>query len=206
MFHWDYLDQRRKVFDPDRAGSVGWYVVKVTDAGRAAAVAHAIDATFANSVVETRTETEQAYRMGFSAMSGTLILALKTMAVLLNGITLLVLATALVMAARERTKEYALLKALGFQPWRLAGLIIGESLAVASLGAGLGIVLTFPVCWAFGVLLTSKLGSFFGVFDLRPGTLILASCVALVTGLAAAVVPVLRVMRLRITEGLRHVG
>lgn len=206
LFHWDYLNERRKVFDPDRAGGVGWYVVRVADPGQASAVALAIDLSFANSAAETRSETEQAYRMGFVAMSGTLIQGLKLMAIVLNGITLLVLATALVMAVRERTREYALLKTLGFRPRQVAGLIVGEALLIAGLGAGLGVALTIPFSRVFAGLLARQLGNFFRVFDLRASTLLMAVAVALAAGLAAAVVPALRVVRLRITEGFRHVG
>lgn len=206
LLHWDYLNERRRVSDPDRAGSVGWFVVRVADAAQAPAVAQAIDTGFANSMAETRTETEQAYRMGFVAMSGALILALRTMAVLLNGITLVVLATSLVMAVRERTREYAMLKTLGFRPSHLAGMILGESLAIAGLGAGLGVALTLLLYRPFGTLLANQRGMLFRLFHLHPNTLLLAGGVALVAGLAAAAVPAFRVVRLRIMEGLRHVG
>lgn len=206
LLHWDHLNERRQVFDPDRAGGVGWFAVRVTEASQASVVAQAIDAGFANSPAETRTETEQAYRMGFVAMSGALILALKTMAIILNGITLLVLATALVMAVRERTGEYALLKTLGFLPGQVAGLIIGEALLIAGLGAGLGGALALLAGHAFGGFLTSRFSGTFRVFTLHPETLLLAGTVALLAGLTAAAVPAFRVIRLRITDGFRHVG
>lgn len=206
LFHWDYLNERRKGFDPDRAGGVGWYIVGVADAGRASAVALAIDEQSANSMAETRTETEQAYRMGFVAMSGTLILALRVMAMLLTGLTLLVLATAMVIAVRERTREYVVLKTLGFRPVHLARLIIGEGLLIAAIGGSLGAVLAIPLCRSFGNLLTKQLGNFFRVFHVAPETLFLALASVLLAGLVASVIPAISAARVRITEGLRHVG
>lgn len=206
LFHWNYLNERRKGFDPDRAGGVGWYIVRVANAGRASAVALAIDEQSANSVAETRTETEQAYRMGFVAMSGTLILALKMMALLLAGLTLLVLATALVIAVRERTREYVVLKTLGFRPVHLIGLIIGEGLLLATIGGSVGAALAVPLCQAFGHLLTKQLGNFFRVFNVAPDTLLLALASILLSGAVAALIPAIGAARVRITEGLRHVG
>ncbi|TAJ09561.1 MAG: ABC transporter permease [Nitrospirae bacterium] len=206
LFHWDYLNERRRATDPDRANTAGWFVVQVTEASRAATLANAVDAGFANSAAETRTETEQAFQMGFVAMAGTLILTLDLMAVLLNGITLLVLANALAMSVRERTREYAVMKTLGFRPIHLAGLIAGESLLIAALGAAVGATLTIPACKAYGALLTNRLGNFFPVFALQLRTLWLIIGATLLVGLMASVAPILRVTRIRITEGLRHIG
>jgi putative ABC transport system permease protein len=206
LFHWNYLNERRKTFDPDRADSVGWYVIRVENPARAPQVVQAIDTGFANSVAETKTETEQAFQMGFVAMAGALISALQLMAALLNGITLLVLLNALVMSIRERTKEYAVMKTLGFRPAHLAILIGGESLVIAALGAGLGVVLTVPACHAYGAFLSSRLGNFFPVFALKPETLLLTASVTLLAGAAAAVVPMLQAARLKTGQGLRHIG
>ena len=206
LLRWDFLDARRRVVDPDRAGTVGWYIVRLADGRSAAAVVESVDAAFANSSAETRTETEQAFQAGFVAMSGALISALQLMAVVLNGITLLVLATAMSMAVRERTGEYAVMKALGFGRVHLSAMIAGEALLIAVLGAGLGMALTIPSCQAYGALLTDRLGNFFPVVALHPATLGLAAGVTLLAGLAAAVIPALRAVRIRITEGLRHTG
>ncbi len=206
LFHWTYLNERRRTFDPDRADSVGWYVIRVESPAQAPQVVQAIDTGFANSVAETKTETEQAFQMGFVAMAGALIFALQLMAALLNGITLLVLANALIMSLRERTREYAVMKTLGFRPAHLALLIGGESLVIATLGAGLGAALTIPACNAYGAFLSSRLGNFFPVFALKTQTLLLTASVTLLVGAAAAVVPMLQAVRIKTGEGLRHIG
>lgn len=206
LFHWEHLNERRKTMDPDRADRVGWYVIRIANPEQAATIAEVLDAGFAHSLAETRTETEQAYRMGFVVMSGALILALKTLALTLNSITLLVLANTLVMTVHERTREYALLKTLGFQPGQLAGLILGEALTIVGLGVSAGVGLTLLVGPAFGAFLTGRFGGFFRVFELHAETLVLSGAAALLAGLVAAAVPAIWVMRIRITDGLRHVG
>ena len=117
-------------------------------------------------------------------------------------IILAVMANTMAMTARERIAEHATLKALGFGPGFLGGLIYGESLAIAFAGAGLGVMLTFPVADWFG----AKMGTLFPVFEVSPETVWLQFACALVVGLAAAVVPAYRAAQVRIVEGLRAVG
>jgi putative ABC transport system permease protein len=52
---------------------------------------------------------------------------------------LLVMANTMAMTVRERTREVGLLKALGFQRGTIAGLFVGESLLVTTIGALIGI-------------------------------------------------------------------
>src|SRR4029077_11724796 len=63
-----------KYFDENAPGPVkstaGWYVVKLDSPDDAARVAKAIDATFANSSFETKTETESAFQAGFAKQFG----------------------------------------------------------------------------------------------------------------------------------------
>src|SRR4030066_151040 len=87
------------------------------------------------------------------------------------GIILLVLGNTMIMAARERTREYAVFKALGFSGKHLTALIMGESLFIAALGGGFGLALTFPIVAGFEKVIPK---GFFPVFQIEPVTVILA--------------------------------
>jgi len=206
LLRWDYMNERRQQMDPDRAGTVGWYVIRIADPSLAGRVTGSVDAEFANSTAETRTETEQAFQMGFVAMSGAIISALKLLAIVLNGVTLLVLANTLVMAVRERTKELAVLRALGFRPSHLTAMVAGEALLIAGLGAALGIALTIPASRIYGALVAAKLGNFFQHLTLYSSTLLLSVSVTLCIAVCAAAFPITAILRDKIAEGLRHTG
>jgi putative ABC transport system permease protein len=206
LLRWDYMNERRQQIDPDRAGTVGWYIIRIADPSLAGSVTRSVDAEFANSTAETRTETEQAFQAGFVAMSGAIISALKILAIVLNGVTLLGLANTLVMALRERTKELAVLRTLGFRPSHLTALVAGEALLIAGLGAILGIGITIPATYIFGALVAAKLGNFFQHLTLHTSTLVLSASVTLCIAVCAAAVPMMTVLRGKITEGLRHTG
>lgn len=202
FFHWQYLDESLRQTMPVRAGVVGWYVVRISDPSAAPTVGAGIDALFANSPAETRSETERAFAAGFLSMASAIITAMQFISWIVIGIILLVLANTMIMTARERVTEYAVLKTLGFTPFHLAGLIAGESLLIGVLGGMLGLALTVPV--AGGI--AESLSSFFPVFTIERETLMLAMGFALAVGVIAAVVPVRRAMRTSIVEGLRNIG
>ena len=203
LFHWEYLNQRMEQESPGRANEVGWYIIKVDNPNNSADISARIDAQFANSSAETKTETERAFAQGFLASTGAILTAMDVMSFLIVGIIMLVLANTMIMAARERTREYAVFKALGFSGGHLLGLIMGESLLISALGGGLGLFLLFPIITGFEQAIPKGI---FPVFQLEPVTVILALTAVLFIGVAAALLPVQRALSTRIIDGFRFVG
>jgi len=202
FFHWEYLNETVRSRAPQRANQVGVFVVQVSDVSRAAEISATIDAQFRNSPAETLTETEKAFQIGFIKQTEAIVIAIRIVSFVVIFIILAVMANTMAMTARERIAEHATLKALGFGPGFLGGLIYGESLAIAFAGAGFGVLLTFPVADWFG----AKMGTLFPVFEVSTETVWLQLVCALVVGVAAAVVPAWRAAQVRIVEGLRAVG
>jgi putative ABC transport system permease protein len=200
-FRWDAIEQRLQQEWPERAGYVGWWVIKIDDPAQAVSISQAVDRLFENSSDETLTETEAAFQQSFVAMSGTIILSLQIISVLVIGVILLVAANTMAMTARERVSEYAVLKTLGFGGGRIFGLIAGESVAIAALGGVLGLLLLFPVLRGLGAVLRA----YFPAFPIAPQTFVLGAAIAVFVGLAAAIFPYWRAMSLPIALGLRRV-
>ncbi|MEB2355452.1 MAG: ABC transporter permease [Ignavibacteriales bacterium] len=203
LFHWDYINERMKAEAPLRAGSVGWYIVQIENPNDAAEVSEKIDALFKNSSAETKTETEKAFTQGFVAASSAIITAMNFMSFVIIGIIMLVLANTMIMAARERTREYAVLKTLGFSAFHIIGLILGESLVIALIGGGIGIALTYPIVAGFEQAMPK---GFFPFFYIEPITTILALSAAIIIGILASIFPIQRALRTNIVDGFRFVG
>jgi putative ABC transport system permease protein len=201
MFHWDYLNETLRKSNPRRADYVGVYVVGIDNIDNAAAVSSAVDGVFRNSLAETLTETEQAFQLGFVALSDQIIAAIRLVSYVVILIILAVMANTMAMSARERTAEYATLKALGFGPPFLVTLIFGESLAICLAGGAIGIALTPPVAAAF-----KQMVSIFPVFAVSSETMLFQAGCALAVALGAAIVPAVRAARIRIVEGLRSIA
>lgn len=203
LFHWDYVNERMKIESPVRAGDVGWYIVQISDPAKSAVISDQIDALFKNSAAETKTETEKAFTQGFVAASSAIITAMNFMAFVIIGIIMLVLANTMIMAARERTREYAVFKTLGFSTFHITGLILGESLLISLLGGVIGIALTYPIVAGFEQAIPK---GFFPFFFIEPKTTILAFSAAMLVGFIAAIFPIQRTLKTKIVEGFRFVG
>jgi putative ABC transport system permease protein len=201
-FHWVYLNEEVKRRNIARdANSVGVFITSLSDPERAAEVSMAIDGLFANSAKETHTETEQAFQLGFVAMTEAIVVAIRAVSFVVILIIMAVLANTMSMTARERTSEYATLKALGFPPWQVSGMVLGESMLLALLGGVSGLLLTYPVAAAFHEATGTLFRSFFVTLETNAWQL----AAALLTGLVAAIFPMLKVYRIRIVEGLRAI-
>lgn len=203
MFHYKYLDERVRQEMPERAGEIGWYVVRIADPGDSARISQEIDNMFANSRAETKTETERAFQQSFLSAASAVITAMNIMSFVIIGIILLVVGNTMVMSARERTHEFAVLKALGFSGGQLFFLLAGESMILSIAGSALGLLVTIPAVDGFQTALPK---GWFPVFYITPETILIGCIAGLAVGLLASLIPLRRVLTTRIVEGLRYVG
>lgn len=203
IFHFDYLNERLIAESPMRANQVYWYIVKINNPNKSAQISNQIDALFKNSSNETKTETERAFTQGFVAASSAIITAMNFMSFLIIGIIMLVLANTMIMSSRERTREYAVFKTLGFSAKHLIGLILGESMLIAIIGGGIGLFLTFPIVAGFEKVIPK---GFFPFFFIETSTIILSVSAALVIGFIASIFPIQKALQTKIIDGFRYVG
>jgi putative ABC transport system permease protein len=202
MFHWDYLNETLKRTMPLRSDQVGYYMIGVESPGVAAQVAQEVDRLFKNSLAETLTETEQAFHLGFVAMTEAIMVAIQIVSYVVILIIMVVAANTMAMTARERVPEYATMKGMGFGPAHLAFIIFGESVFIALTGGVLGALLTFPASsW-----IESELSEYFPYFSVSMTTIYLDLAAAFVVGAVAALFPTWRSSTIRIAEGLRRIG
>lgn len=202
FFHWNYLNERLKKEQPKRADQVGIYVVEIDRSSRAAEISLAIDRLFQNSLAETLTETEKAFQLSFVAMTEAILTAIELVSFVIIFIIMAVMANTIAMSVRERKREYATLRALGFGPTYVVALILGESVTIAMFGGLTGLVVTFPAAAKFG----ARFGSLFPVFAVSDETVLLALAASMTVGCAAAALPAWRTLRMPVSEGLKSLG
>jgi putative ABC transport system permease protein len=194
-FHWDHLEEKT----PEYAkGLVGWYTVRVAPGADGVALAQAIDGRFANSPWETRTQPEKAFMAGFVKQFGNIQFLMLSIGGVVFFTLLLVTGNTMAMAVRERTGELAVLKTVGFGDRFVLGLVLAESLAIATAGGLLGIALAK----AF-TLAGDPTGGLLPGFYLPPLAVAAGLGVTLAVGLLAGLIPGLSAMRLQVVEALR---
>ncbi|MBI4734665.1 MAG: FtsX-like permease family protein [candidate division NC10 bacterium] len=199
FFHRAYLEEAL-----GRPGKVGTFWLKAASAGDIPRIMDAVDTLFKNSDAETKTETERAFQLGFISMLGNVKTLIASISSVVVFTILLVTANTMAMSIRERAREIAILKTLGFGRRRLLGILMGESAVIALTGGVLGCMgarLFFSVVdvWRY----TQGL---FPIFIVEPSTVLLGIGLSILIGLASAALPAIRVSRLTIAEALRRVG
>ena len=196
LFHDKYLDEA--------GGSKGWvgtWWVKARFIDDMPRVIGAINKAFANTSSEVRAETERAFQLSFVSMWGNIKILVRSICSVVVFTLVLVTASTMSMAIRERFRELAVLKAIGFGPGELLGFILAESFGLAMLGAVLGI----GGAWftythismarlTQGVLIT---------FEVTPKILGQSALVAAALGIVASFAPALAVARMSVVDGLR---
>lgn len=196
FFRYDYFDENRPLWG---RGLVGWYVVKVKDPRLSAGIAKKIDAEFANSPAETKTETEGAFVKAFADQIGNIGAIITVILTAVFFTILLVAGNTMAQAVRERTQELGVLKAVGFTDGSILLFVLAESCAVAAVGGGIGLGLAWMLI-ARGDPTKGALP----VFYFPPADLLMGIGFIVVLGVVTGIVPGVQAMRLSAVEALRR--
>lgn len=195
---WDYFEERV----PERIkGQIGWYVLRVENPDESPRIAKAIDAEFANSPYETKTETESAFAASWVKQFGNIQLLIVSIGSVVFFTLLLVTGNTMAISVRERTSELAVLKAIGFSDRSILFFILGESLVIALAGGLLGLLLAYLAIPFLAKALSGMLPS----LVLSPVLLVFGLFTALAVGIASGILPGIGAMRMRVVNALRKV-
>ena len=182
-------------------GSAGLFASLADSPQTVGRVATTIDDAFRNSPQPTKTESEKAFLLGFISMLGNVKAFILFICGAVVFAILLVSANTMAMSIRERTREVAVLKTLGFPRKTILALFIGEGVTLALVGGLIGSL------GATGLVgLVAKGGGFFAGLSVTPGTMGVALLVACLVGFLSSFAPSYTASRLNIVEGLRHIG
>jgi putative ABC transport system permease protein len=199
-FNAKYLEESVSWFK----GQAGWYSAQIDSAENVGRASKQIDDMFRNSPLQTKTESEKAFQLGFVASLGNVKAFILGICGAVAFAIMLVSANTMAMSVRSRTREVAVLKTLGFTRGRVLSIFISESVALSIAGGVVGILVAIPLI----AMLTHQ---FIGLgipldMKVRVPTAALALSVSLVLGLVSGYLPAYRASRVNIVEGLRHIG
>jgi putative ABC transport system permease protein len=193
LFQHEYFDEARQF----ARGTVGWFLVQVEDPDRADEVAKAVDALFANSTNETKTQTEKAFAQGFARQFGDIGLIVTSILGAVFFTILVLTGNTMAQAVRERIPELAILKTLGFSDRAVLGLVVAEALLLIMLGGLLGLALAAAAISAVQAVLAG-----IGVQGVSLSVVLMGVAIMVVLGLCVGLPPAIRAMRLRVVDAL----
>jgi putative ABC transport system permease protein len=200
VFHREYLTELLPATSSSR-DSVGTYVILASSPELVPRISRAVDTMFENSPYPTRTESEREFGRSFLAFLGNIRLFLAAICAAVTFTILLVSANTVAMSVRERTREMAILRTLGFTPGAILQMVLGESVLISLLGGVLGLGL--------GWLLARGLqagGAAFGFTGIKWQAASIVLGMAAIIGFLAALVPALLAARKNVVESLRFTG
>jgi putative ABC transport system permease protein len=193
VVNYDYLDEEQLA----PKGMTDRFILRIDDPARVTQISRAIDNLFTNSPAPTRTFSERSSRESGVSWIGDIGFFTDAVLGAVGFMLLFLTGNTMMQSVRERTPEFAVLKSLGFSDFRVALLVMVESVLLCGLAAlaGLAIAkLVIPL-----------------VQDDIPGAQIVQMpWMALLTGVAlaglvafvSALVPALRARRLSIVDSL----
>src|ERR1700733_4401972 len=205
-----YPDDKAVYFDtkyveeavPFFKGQAGTFSILAASPGDVSKIASAVDDMFRNSPQPTKSESEQAFGLGVVAILGNVKAFILMICSAVVFATLLVSANTMAMSIRERTREVAVLKTLGFTRQSVLGLFVSEAIALSLagglLGASLGSLLVYGFSHAAQL-------TFFPL-RMTPAIFTLALLTSGFVGLLSAALPSYHASQINIVDGLRHIG
>jgi putative ABC transport system permease protein len=197
-FNWKYVQQ---AVHYDKAEV---FLLRADSPEHVGRIARQVDELFHNSTAPTRTESEQAFDLDMVATLGSVKAFILSICGAVLFTSLLVAANTIAMSIRERTREVAVLRTLGFAPETIMAMFVGESMTLC-LSAWL--LATLAGYGLIHAIAHSAQGVMFAVFvKINLSTVVLPLLVAILVGWASAVVPAGRASRMNIVEALRYVG
>ena len=192
LINYDYFNETI-TFGRDR---IGWIPFLTTSAALNERVANAIDQRFANSQDETSTQDEATFNKSFAAQLGNIALVVTLVVGSAFAAILLIVGTTMALAVRERTREVGVMKTLGFSSGRVLRMVLGESMLLAFVGAGLG------MAGAAGLLalMSQASGGQGPPINFAPSVIGWGALIAFGLGLLTGLAPALTAYRMRIVD------
>lgn len=198
--NYEYFDEAR-AFAND---TVGNFNVQTVSADANDAVIRAIDEQFANSRAETETVTEAAFQAAFIDQQGNLGLIILGVTGAAFSTVLLIVGNAMVGAVRERTGEIAVMKTLGFSAGRIGRIVVGETMLLAFIGGGLGLLVGWGILTG-GREALGAFSPFFGTLRFSPAVLLPALGFMILLGGVTGIVPAWNAMRVNVITAFRRI-
>lgn len=199
-FGLDYYDEAYRELSDNAVGVHNFWLRCTSPEAREWALTQ-VDKHYANTQYETRTEMESTFIAAFVQSGGDWIGLVWTVGRLIVFVAVAVAFNTMSMAFRERTRELAAMRAIGFSGGHVTRLLLSEGVLLGLLGGALAIV---PL-YALTSLIDLEIPSTGMIVQIPTRTALFGLAVALLCGVFAAIAPAVMAGRLQVASALRKV-
>ncbi len=195
IIHYDYYDEKRG--NPAR---VNWFWLKVKDRATASRISSDIENAFEFAQTEITVQTENTMQAKMGMFTATVQMIIKIISVVVLSTIFLVVGNAIALTIRDRKKEIAVLKTIGFSQQRVLWIVIGEAVMLCVLAGMLG---TFLSWLMFALTQLSLTIGFTLNFFVTYKTIILGFIISFLLGLTGGFIPSYQASRVSVVKALR---
>jgi putative ABC transport system permease protein len=201
---WVHYDHLNRGLPPQRQGQLGFVVVELFDPAASSDMVKAIDAKYDAAPSRTYTLQDRLDAVVLVGRFRAILAALDGVSYLILIVVLGILANVLAMNVRERTREFGVMRAIGFGPRWIAVMVLAEAALIGLAGAALALAIAYPL---LEKLVGPALEERMQFPPLAIPARLALGCVAAGCGLAmvSAAVPTYRIFRLGVAEALGRV-
>jgi len=179
IFHREYLEELL-----GDHGMVNDFWIRLDNPSAASAVIAQIDETFANSEYETHTQSEESFMHEYLANLATFFTVARVLGLIVVAVICVIAGNAAAMTMRERRREIAILRSLGYGQHLILITVLAETLIVALTGGLVGCGI------AYALFSLAPIGSAalmqYGVIRMPPSVLIEAIAISALLGILSA--------------------
>jgi putative ABC transport system permease protein len=203
IFRRDYLVEMYRQF-PHRVNpeyDVDFYWIKADSVSSIPSIMSEVDATFANSSYETMTDSEVGFFTSLMSRLNMLFALAKVICVIVLITMTLVAANTAAMSVRERRREVATMRAIGFTRRQVAAMLVGESVAIALIGGIVGCLAAYTMLWTADI--GRKIMGPLGAIRMPLIVALYGTAGSAMIGFASGAIPALQMVRRNIVDLLR---
>lgn len=199
--HYEFINRALKGVDKDKFNMIA---AQVASANQGGPIASAIDLHFDAAPARTVSMEDRVLAAANLGRMGAILGALDSVSYLILFVVLAILLNTLTLNVRERTREFGVLRAIGFGPRHLYAMVLGEAAVLGLAGSALGLLLSYPLLEGLvGPYLQENLR--FPPTEVPLRVTLTAFVAGVVLALLAAWVPAIRLGRLEVREALGRV-
>ncbi|WP_374351132.1 ABC transporter permease [Chitinimonas sp.] len=187
--HYDYLNENRQFW----RDTTGAFMVTAQPGVKIDELGSRIDAYFAQSEARTLSATDRAFHMDFFAQFGDILFLIKCVVGSAFASLLLIVSSTAALTIRQRTRDLAVLKVVGFHRRQIMALVLGEILLLTFAGGLLGL----GGAALFNAALTGAIPEYLPDIVMPWPVVLQSLLIMMLLGLVAACLPVLLALRTR---------
>lgn len=196
LINWNYYDGL--LGDP---GKVNVYWLLLDNPASTLPVIKEVSTYYKNGPMQVSVETESSLMSRISSFTATIQLIIQVISSVVLFTILMITINTIALSMRERTKEIALMKAIGFTPKNILWMILAESVLISLIAGLLGILSAYLLLNLRGAI--QLLGISFD-FVVTPKIVAIGIAISILLGLLSGIVPAYYTSRVRVIKALHN--